>query len=79
MLSARKAGLAGGLIWGICMLITTIVSVYTGYAESFLTVIGSIYPGYTISWLGSFVGLLYGFLDAFIGIYLFAWIYNKLP
>ncbi len=78
MLHSGKLGLAGGIIWGICMLLTTIVSMYTGYAKQFLTMMGSIYPGYTISGWGCLIGLIYGFFDVFIGLFLLAWLYNKL-
>jgi hypothetical protein len=59
----RRFALAGGIFWGVILFLTTLVSVYTGYARAFLTGIASIYPGYSISLLGSVVGLVYGFLD----------------
>lgn len=37
-----------------------------------------IYLGYSTSWLGSIIGLVYGFADGFISLFLLAWIYNKL-
>ena len=78
MLSASRLAFAGGIIWALCMFVTTLISVPTGYATLFLDMMASIYPGYTISWGGSIVGLIYGFFDAFIGLYILAWIYNKL-
>ena len=78
MLDAKKLGTAGGILWAVCMFITTILSIYTGYASEFLNAMGSIYPGYVVSWGGSFLGLVYGFFDAFIGLYLLGWLYNKL-
>jgi hypothetical protein len=51
---------------------------YTGYSTEFLNLIASIYPGYSISWSGSIVGLAYGFADGFVGLFLLAWLYNKL-
>ncbi len=78
MIHSRKLGLAGGILWGFCMFICTIIAIYTGYAEQFLNVMSSIYPGYTISWWGSLIGLIYGFFDAFIGLFLLGWIYNLL-
>lgn len=77
MLNPKKFGLAGGILWGLCMFACTILALYTGYAEMFLKMMGGIYPGYTISWVGGIIGLVYGFLDAFIGLYIFAWLYNK--
>jgi hypothetical protein len=57
-------GIAIGAVWGVSLFITTWISYYTGYGKLFLEVLAqSIYPGYTITPLGSFLGLLYGFLD----------------
>lgn len=71
-------GVGLGFVWGVSLFITTWVSFYTGYADLFLkTLAGSIYPGYSISPVGSFLGLIYGFLDGFIGGAVIAWIYNK--
>jgi hypothetical protein len=78
-IDARRLGFAGGILWGLTMFLMTILSLYTGYASHFLTAIGDLYPGYAISWTGSFIGLVYGFLDALIGLFLLGWIYNKLP
>jgi hypothetical protein len=77
MLHSKKFGLAGGIIWGLCMFVSTIVSMYTGYAKQWLILMSDIYPGYRISGWGSLLGLIYGFLDAFIGLFLLAWLYNK--
>ncbi|MBT4825062.1 bacteriophage holin [Candidatus Woesearchaeota archaeon] len=77
-LNAKSLGLAGGILWGVGLLILTLVSVWTGYGTAMLNGIASIYPGYSIGYLGAVVGLIYGFVDAFIGLYVFGWLYNKL-
>ncbi len=72
-------GVAVGLLWGVLMMLTTWLSVLTGYAEEFLRVMaGSIYPGYSISPLGGLVVLAYGFLDGFVMAVVVAWLYNRL-
>jgi hypothetical protein len=72
-------GVALGLVWGVSLLVTTLVSARTGYAREFLAVMaGSIYPGYAISPAGSLLGLLYGFVDGLVGGAVLAWIYNRL-
>ena len=78
--NTRRFAITGGTVWGLCLFVTTLASVFTGesYAKSFLDGIASIYPGYSISLGGSIVGLIYGFLDLFVGVYIFAWVYNKL-
>lgn len=78
MLKAGRLGLAGGILWGIMMFLCTILEIYTGYSYGLLTIFKGIYPGYTLSWGGAFLGLVYGFIDAFIGLFLLAFIYNKL-
>lgn len=78
MLNPRRLGVAGGIIWSLSMFILTILAIYTGYSKEFLNAMSSIYLGYTVTWPGAFIGLVYGFFDAFIGLYLLAWIYNKL-
>ncbi len=77
-LNAKAFGLTAGIIWGLMLLVTTLISVSTGYFTVFLNIFVSIYPGYNISPLGSIIGLIYGFLDACIGFYIFARIYNML-
>jgi hypothetical protein len=77
-LNAKNLGLAGGFMWGASMLVLTLVSMRTGYATGLLEAIAGLYIGYSVSLLGSLVGLVYGFLDAFVGLYLFALLYNWL-
>lgn len=75
-MKAVRLGLAGGILWGLSMFITTLVSVGSGYGAAFLNMMASIYPGFAISVPGAFLGLLYGFVDAFIFLLLLGWIYN---
>jgi len=72
-------GIALGLVWGSTLFITTWLSYFTGYGKLFLEALAqSIYPGYTVSPLGSFIGLIYGFIDCLIIGTLIGWIYNKI-
>jgi hypothetical protein len=72
-------GVAFGTVWGGALFITTWLSYFTGYGSLFLEVLArSIYPGYTITPAGSFLGLIYGFLDGCVCAILIGWIYNKL-
>ena len=75
--TTKRFAIAGGVMWALCLFVTTLASVYMGgFAKAFLDGIASIYPGYSISVVGSFIGLVYGFVDVFIGVYIFAWIYK---
>ncbi len=72
-------GISLGIVWGISIFITTWLSYYSGYGRLFLEVLaGSIYPGYSITPIGSFVGLVYGFVDGLVSGSIIAMIYNKL-
>lgn len=75
-LNAWGLGLAGGILWAAALFITTWISLFTGYASLWLTVMMDMYPGFDISVPGSFIGLAYGFIDGFIGLFLLAWLYN---
>ncbi len=77
-LNAKNFGLAGGILWGAVMLVFTLISLWTGYSAGFMSLWTSLYPGYSISLVGALVGLVYGFIDAFVGLYLFALLYNWL-
>ena len=77
MLNAKSLGLAGGVLWGGVMFLMTWLAVYTGYGYRFLILIEGLYPFYTVSIAGSFVGLIFGFIDGFVGLFLLAWLYNK--
>ena len=77
-INEKNLAIAGGLSWGLWLFVLTILSTATGYASAFLQPIISVYPGYTITYVGSIIGLIWGFIDAGIGLYVLAWIYNKL-
>ncbi len=78
MIHPVQLGIAGGIVWGGCMFISTFLALYFDWGRQFLEMMSGIYPGYQITLLGSIVGLVYGFFDAFIGLILLGWIYNRL-
>ena len=75
-LDPKQLGLAGGTLWGTVMALTTLAAVSVNYGRELLSLMASIYPGYSISYVGIFTGALWGFVDAFIGFYLLAMLYN---
>ena len=77
-LNAKNLGLAGGILWGACLFLFTLIATYSNYGTEILNLVASIFPGYTISVAGSFIGLIYAFIDGFIGLYLLALLYNWL-
>lgn len=77
-LETKRVALTGGIVWAAALLLTTLVSIWTGLFTNFLNVIASLYPGFNISYVGSVIGAVYGFFDVFIGVYIFAWAYKKI-
>jgi hypothetical protein len=78
MLSPTRLGLAGGILWGISLFLMTLLSIWTQYGSQFLSLVADIYPGYSTTPAGSIIGLFWGFLDGFLGLFILAWLYNKL-
>ncbi len=77
-MNPKAFGIAAGCFWGLMMLLTTILNLFTGYGQKLLEAFVELYPGYTISLFGSVVGFAYGFVDLFVGGFMIAWLYNKL-
>jgi hypothetical protein len=76
-LNVKAFGLACGIIWGGLMLILGLGAMM-GWGEDVVNFISRIYVGYQASFLGAMIGLIWGFVDAFVGGVIFAWLYNKL-
>lgn len=77
MVNPKALGLAGGVFFGAFVFIFTFLSMYFGYASMWAALLVDMYPGYSITVPGAFIGLIYGFFDAFIGLFLIGWLYNK--
>lgn len=77
-LNVKAFALACGILWGPGLfLLTWWIIAFDGITGE-VTMIGRLYRGYTISPIGSLLGLLYGFVDAFIGGAILAWLYNRI-
>ena len=78
MLNAKNFGLAGGILWVICLFVIALLNLFFGYAPMWVSLIADAYIGFEITLFGIIAGLVWAFFDAFIGLFIFAWIYNKL-
>lgn len=78
ILNAKGFAMAGGILGAIIMFIVTLISLGNGYASEFLNLMSGVYPGYEVNGVGVITGAIYGFIDGFIGCYVFAWLYNKI-
>jgi len=79
-LNTIKFGLAGGIVTGICIFLTTLLAI-NDYCVTCGILLRDIYGtfGYNLNITGALLGLIYGFIDGFIFTWLFAFIYNRLP
>ena len=75
-LDTMRFGFACGVMLGIGLFFLGLIATYTGYAAPFVIMIGALYPGYDNTLMGSFIGLLLGAVDGFVGGWLFARLYN---
>ncbi len=76
-LNVRALALAGGVVWGLAILLLTYWFLIRGYEGHTLAQLSKVYLGYSVTWYGAFVGLVWGFVDGFVGGALLAWLYNK--
>lgn len=77
-LNVKAFSLTSGLLWGIGLFFLTWWIILFDGASQEITLIGRVYRGYSISTAGSFIGLLWGFVDGLIGGAIFAWLYNRI-
>ena len=74
-LRVRALGMALGIAWGLCVLLSTLWLIWLGNGAE-IVALKYLYPGYTTTYLGALVGFIWGFVDGFIGGALVAWLYN---
>jgi len=75
-LHPQAFALTAGVIWALGVLLVGLGAAYTGYALPMVELIASAYLGYEASLSGAVIGGIWGFFDAFIGCWIFAWAYN---
>ena len=75
-LNVKAFALTCGLLWGLGLFIITWWIIAFVGATGEVTFIGRVYRGYNLSPTGSFIGLIWGSIDALIGGAVFAWLYN---
>ena len=77
MLNTKHFGLAGGIVYGLLLLVLTLLAV-AGIGPSLVGVYVGLIPGFTVTVMGAIIGLIYGFISGFVTFYLIAYVYNML-
>jgi len=75
-LNTKAFALTCGIIWGLGLFLLTWWIIAFEGATGEATLIGLVYRGYSISPIGSFIGLIWAFIDGLIAGAIFAWLYN---
>lgn len=77
-LNTKAVAFALGLMWSLGILFMSITALATEiYLHNIVDFIATVYLGYSLSFGGVVVGMVWGFFDAAIGGFIFAWLYNK--
>ena len=76
-LNAKAFGLAFGILWAGGILFMGLMAMFCNWARPFVDVVSVMYVGYGATALGCLIGVVWGFIDAFIGGFLLAWLYNQ--
>jgi hypothetical protein len=75
-LNVKAFALTFGLVWGFGLFVLTWWIIAFDGSTGEPTLIGRLYRGYSISPAGSFIGLVWAFVDGLIIGAIFAWLYN---
>lgn len=78
-IDALRFGLAGGIIYSFSIVLSTIIGIFGNY-QIHTSMMREMYGmfGYGATWGGVFLGAIYGFVDGFFAVWIFALIYNWL-
>ncbi|WP_366944979.1 bacteriophage holin [Candidatus Thioglobus sp.] len=78
-LNTKSVALSLGIMWSLGILFISILTLITNsYLHNIVDFLSTIYLGYSLSFSGIIAGMIWGFFDAAIGGFVFAWLYNKL-
>ncbi len=74
-LSGIGFALAGGIYWGLAMVLAGWTSIF-GWGTAFVVANSSLYIGYESSFIGGIIGGIWGFATGFIAGGVFSYFYN---
>ena len=77
-LNAKALALTLGIMWSLGLLFISLLALVSGgYLHNLAGFLSSLYIGYDLSFAGIIIGMIWAFLDAAIGGFVIAWLYNK--
>ena len=69
-------GMSIGILWGLSVVIISLLSIYFSYGTAVVTFLTTVYLGYELTLVGVLIGTGWAFLDGFVGGFLLAAVYN---
>ena len=63
------------IVWGLSLMLLAWLGLWLSYGLPFIDLLGSVYLGYHATLLGGVIGLMFGFMDMFVGVWVIGWIY----
>jgi len=75
-LSPLAMGLSIGIIWSLSFVSFCILNIYFGYGAGVISALSALYIGFDLTPVGVLIGMVWAFLDAFLGGLILAFIYN---
>ncbi len=76
-LNPMALGLAMGITFAVFFFMIVVISMYANWGGAVVSLLGSLYMGVEATWTGALLVLPWAFVDAFIGGFIMAWLYNK--
>ncbi len=77
-INTKSFSLALGIVWSLSVLFVSLVTLISdSYLHNVSGFLSSIYLGYSLDFIGIIIGMIWGFMDAAIGGFAIAWVYNK--
>jgi len=77
-INSVKFGIAGGIFWGLLVLLVGIFSSHFPTWTALFTECYGFMGFNPATFFGNVLGLVYGFIDGFIAFFAISWIYNWL-
>ncbi|MEJ6660699.1 MAG: bacteriophage holin [Candidatus Thioglobus sp.] len=78
-LNEKALAISLGALWSLAILSLSIIAMMSeNYLHNVVEFFSSIYLGYSLSFTGILIGMVWAFIDAAIGGWFLAWLYNKL-
>jgi hypothetical protein len=69
-------GVAGGIVFGLLILLLTLLHVVSGPEDAFIGLLSAYFYGYSVSFSGALIGGFWGFVTGFVAAWFGAFVRN---